>query len=112
MSQTLAVLHHVEYTCRFVIAQLTLNRLATVLIVDEVHLVLFEQLRNVYELNLHALVPDVLRVTVELLNRVGVIVAAVALQLSDVVIVVGRCGVDDIFKLVIVPWTTCARRDY
>lgn len=72
------------------IAQLTLNCLATVLIIDKVHLVLFEQLSDVRKLGFHTLVTDVLRVTVELLNRVGVVVAAVALELGDVIVVIGR----------------------
>lgn len=42
------------------------------------------------EFNFHAFVTNVLDVTAELLNRISVVVATVALQLSDVIIIVGR----------------------
>lgn len=106
VSQALVVLHHVEDAVRLVIAQLTLQRFAVyVLPVDRLKLHLLEQLNDVIEFNFHAFVSHVLNVTVELLNRVGVIVAAVTFQLGDVVVVVGGCRVDDIFELVLVAET-------
>lgn len=58
------------------------------------------------EFNFHAFVTNVLDVTAELLNRISVVVAAVAFQLSDVVIIVGRGRVDDVLKFIFISETT------
>lgn len=104
--QALVVLHHVQDAVCLVIAQLTLQRLAVdVLPIDRLKLHLLEQLSEVVEFNFHALVPNVLNVTVQLLYRIRVVVAAITLQLGDVVVVVGRRGVDDVLEFVLVTET-------
>lgn len=59
------------------------------------------------EFYLHAFMTNVLNVTVELLNRVSVIIAAITFQLGDVIVVVGCGGIHDIFELVFVAQTAC-----
>lgn len=49
---------------------------------------------------------SILRVTIELLNGVCVVIAAVALELRDVVVVVGGCGVYDVIKFIFIAKST------
>jgi hypothetical protein len=90
VSQALIVLNHVEDAVRLKVAQMTLQRFAVyVLSVDRLKLNFLEQLNEMIEFNFHAFMAYVLDVTVELLNRVSVVVATIAFQLSYVVVVVG-----------------------
>lgn len=98
------MLHHVHDAICFEAAQLTLQRFVVdVLTVNRFELNLLEQLHHMIELDLHALMTNVLNVTIELLDRVRVIVAAVAFKLSDVVVIVGGRRIDDVLELVFVP---------
>lgn len=103
VTQAFVVLHHVENAVRLEIAQLALQRFVVdVLAIDRLEFHFLEQLNDVIELDFHAFVSHVLDVTVELLNRVGVVVAAVALQLCNVVVVIGCGRVNDVLELVLV----------
>lgn len=91
VSQAFVVFNHVEDAVRLVVTQLALQRFAVdVLSIDRLKLHFLEELNDMIKLRLHAFVANVLDVAVELLNRICVIVAAITLQLGDVVVVV--CG--------------------
>lgn len=106
MSQALVVFYHVENAVRLETAQLTLQRFAVyILSIDRFELHFLEQLSEMIEFNFHAFVANVLDVAVELLNRVSVVVAAVAFQLRDIVVVVSGGRIDDVFKFVFVSKT-------
>lgn len=49
---------------------------------------------------------NILRVTIELLNGVCVVIAAVTFELRDVVVVVGGCGVYDVIKFIFIAKST------
>lgn len=103
VTQAFVVFDHVENAVRLEIAQLALQRLVVdVLAVDRLEFHFLEQLNDVIELDFHALVSHVLDVTTKLLNGVRVVVAAVTLQLGNVVVVIGCGRVNDVLELVLV----------
>ena len=61
---------------------------------------------DVIEFDFHAFVADVLYVTVELLDWIRVVIAAIAFQLGDVIVVIRGGGVDDVLEFVFVPQST------
>lgn len=113
MSQTLIMSNHVQNIIRLEIAQLTVESFINVdiLTVEHLHFDVLKELQEMIKFRSHALVTDVLGVTVELLNGICVIIATIAFKLRDVVVVVGGCGIYDVIKFVFVAEATWWRKN-